>query len=301
MQNNLTQVEDFLLDWQSSVCTMLEEQALQARFVIDDWQKEGGSFGSTRVISKDPVIESAAVNFSHVKGKKLPPSASKKLNGIAVTQFEAVGVSIIVHPHTPLIPTSHANLRYFMTTDEHDNVIWWFGGGFDLTPFYGSEKDCILWHTAAKQACEPFGSDVYPKFKAWCDRYFYLKHRKEQRGIGGLFFDDLSEWGFEHCFDFIQAVAKAYLDTYQIIIQTHKNQAFTEKQRQFQRYRRGRYVEFNLLYDRGTLFGLQFGGRTESILVSLPPQVNWQYNFEAEANSEEKRLTDYYLQVRDWV
>lgn len=207
----------------------------------------------------------------------------------------------MIHPHNPHVPTSHANVRFFIAEKEGEEPVWWFGGGFDLTPYYGNEEDCVHWHRVAEQACAPFGPDVYARYKAWCDAYFHIKHRNEPRGIGGLFFDDLNEWGFDTCFAFIRAIGDAYIDAYLPIVQRRKAMAYTEQQRQFQEFRRGRYVEFNLVYDRGTLFGLQSGGRTESILMSLPPQVRWSYDWKAEAGSEEARLTDYFLQDRDWL
>ena len=294
-------VKAYLLDLQDRICSALETFEPDTRFIEDAWTRPAGGGGRTRVIADGAVIEKGGVNFSHVFGSGLPPSASAHRPELAGRGFEALGVSLVIHPHNPHIPTSHANVRFFIAEKEGEEPVWWFGGGFDLTPYYANEEDCIHWHRVAEQACAPFGADVYPRYKAWCDTYFHIKHRNEPRGIGGLFFDDLNEWDFDTCFAFIRAIGDAYIDAYLPIVQRRKAMAYTEQQRQFQEFRRGRYVEFNLVYDRGTLFGLQSGGRTESILMSLPPQVRWSYDWKAEAGSEEARLTDYFLQDRDWL
>jgi coproporphyrinogen III oxidase len=236
-----------------------------------------------------------------VVGDELPASASARRPELAGRGFEAMGVSVIVHPRSPHVPTSHANVRFFLAEKEGEEAVWWFGGGFDLTPYYGFEEDAVHWHKTAKAACDPFGEELYPRFKQWCDEYFFLKHRDEPRGIGGLFFDDFNEGGFERCFGFMRSVGDGYLDAYLPIFQRRKALAYEERQRQFQLYRRGRYVEFNLVYDRGTLFGLQSRGRTESILVSLPPVVRWQYDWMPEEGSEEARLYEVFLKPRDWA
>jgi coproporphyrinogen III oxidase len=241
------------------------------------------------------------VNFSHVYGNELPASATAIRPELAGASFHAMGVSVVIHPNNPYVPTSHFNVRVFLGQKHGQAPIWWFGGGFDLTPYYGFVEDCVHWHNMAKQACEPFGHDLYPKFKNWCDDYFYLKHRQEARGIGGLFFDDFNSLGFDECFKFIQSVGNHYTAAYQTIVAKRKSMAYGERERQFQLYRRGRYVEFNLLYDRGTLFGLQSGGRTESILMSLPPTVNWRYNWQPEPGSAEEKLYSEFLPRRDWV
>ncbi|PVV17620.1 MAG: coproporphyrinogen III oxidase, partial [gamma proteobacterium symbiont of Ctena orbiculata] len=240
-------------------------------------------------------------NFSHVTGDQLPGSATAHRPELTGRAFEAMGVSLVIHPNNPYVPTSHANVRFFIAEKADEEPVWWFGGGFDLTPYYGNDEDCRHWHKMASLACQPFGEDVYAKYKAWCDDYFYLKHRQEPRGIGGLFFDDLNEGGFENCFDFMQNVGDHYLLAYIPIVRRRRHTAYAERERNFQLYRRGRYVEFNLVYDRGTLFGLQSGGRTESILMSLPPLVRWQYNWQPEPGTEEALLYERYLKPRDWL
>ena len=236
-----------------------------------------------------------------MQGDSLPGSASAHRPELAGRGFQAMGVSLVIHPHNPYVPTSHANVRLFVAEKPGAPPVWWFGGGFDLTPYYGFEEDCRHWHSVSREACAPFGDDVYPRYKKWCDDYFYLPHRDEPRGVGGLFFDDLNEWDFATSFAFVRAVGDAYLQAYLPIVQRRKDHDWGERERQFQLYRRGRYVEFNLVYDRGTLFGLQSGGRTESILMSLPPLVRWQYDYRPEPDSEEARLTEYFLQARDWL
>ena len=301
-QPDINAVKDFLLSLQKNICETLAEEDGQGNFIIDEWQRENnGGGGITRVLTDGAVFEQAGVNFSHVTGGKLPVSATAHRPELAGREFEAMGVSLVIHPKNPHVPTSHANVRFFIAHKEGSDPVWWFGGGFDLTPYYGNKEDCIHWHQATQQVCQPFGDDVYPKYKKWCDEYFYLKHRDEQRGIGGLFFDDLNEGGFERCFDFTRSVGDHYLKAYLPIVQRRKNTEYTEAQREFQLYRRGRYVEFNLVYDRGTLFGLQTGGRTESILMSLPPVVHFKYDWKPEAGSAEVELYDYYLKPKDWL
>jgi coproporphyrinogen III oxidase len=247
------------------------------------------------------VIEKGGVMFSHINISKLPASATERHPQIAGAKAQALGVSLVIHPKNPNIPTSHANVRLFVAEPEGQDPVWWFGGGFDLTPFYPDDQDIQNWHQTAYDLCQPFGEHVYAEHKQWCDDYFYLKHRDEQRGVGGLFFDDLNQWDFETCFKYIQAVGNGYLEAILPIFEKHREQPYTEAQREFQLYRRGRYVEYNLVYDRGTLFGLQTGGRIESILVSLPNLAGWSYRPEWDADSIEKRLTDYYLKPRDWL
>lgn len=296
-------VEKYLLKLQDSICQSIEKNDGKATFLEDNWQREHAADGGgrTRVLADGNVFEQAGVNFSHVSGDNLPASATAHRPELAGRSFQALGVSLVIHPHNPFIPTSHANVRFFIAEKEGSEPIWWFGGGFDLTPYYGQEEDCIHWHKTSKDACEPFGEDTYPKYKKWCDDYFYLKHRQEQRGIGGLFFDDLNEWGFEKSFAFMQSVGNHYIPAYIPIVEKRKDTAYTESHKDFQLYRRGRYVEFNLVYDRGTLFGLQSGGRTESILMSLPPLVKWRYNWTAEVGSEEEKLISYFLKPRNWI
>jgi len=306
---SVARVKDYLLDLQDQICAGLETEDGSAGFLEDDWsrthedRREGpglGGGGRSRVLSKGAVFEQAGVNFSHVTGANLPPSATAARPELTGRGFEALGVSLVIHPENPHVPTSHANVRFFIAEKEGEEPVWWFGGGYDLTPCYPVPEDIIGWHRAARTACEPFGDDVYLRYKEWCDRYFYLKHRDETRGVGGLFFDDLNEWGFVRSFEFLRAIGDSYLDAYLPIVRRRKNQPWSDRQRQFQLYRRGRYVEFNLVYDRGTLFGLQSGGRTESILMSLPPLVSWRYNWRPEPGSEEAKLYDY-LVPRDWL
>ena len=294
-------VLNYLTSLQDSICNSLAETDGKASFEEDSWEREEGGGGRSRVITNGNIFEKGGVNFSHVKGASMPASATAHRPELEGRSFEAMGVSLVIHPNNPKVPTSHANVRFFIAEKEGEDPVWWFGGGYDLTPYYGNDEDCIHWHQTAKNACDSFGENVYHDFKKWCDDYFYLKHRNEPRGVGGLFFDDLNEWGFEKSFAFMQAVGSSYCDAYVPIVKKRANDAFTEEQKQFQLYRRGRYVEFNLVYDRGTLFGLQTGGRTESILMSLPPLVRWEYNWQAEPGTEEAKLIDYYLQGRDWL
>jgi coproporphyrinogen III oxidase len=274
----------------------------KAKFIKDNWEKEGGAGGGlTRVLTDGTVFEQAGVNFSIVHGDNMPASATALRPELAGRSFSALGVSLVIHPHNPYVPTSHANVRFFIAEKAGEDPIWWFGGGFDLTPYYGFDEDAIFWHQTAKDACDPFGEDVYPKYKKWCDEYFYMKHRDEQRGVGGLFFDDLNEGSFDECFAFMQSVGNSYIKAYRPIVEKRKDTKYGERERQFQLYRRGRYVEFNLVYDRGTLFGLQTGGRTESILMSLPPLVRWEYRYEPEPGSEEARLYERFIQPQDWL
>lgn len=298
----LERVEQYLLSLQDQICADLEAADGGATFVEDAWTREGrlGGGGRTRVISGGDVFEKGGVNFSHVQGDQLPPAATASRPELAGCSYHAMGVSLVMHPSNPYVPTSHANVRFFIAQKPGSDPIWWFGGGYDLTPYYPFEEDCVHWHTTAKEAVDPFGAEVYNKHKQWCDEYFYLKHREETRGVGGLFFDDLNEWGFERSFEYMQAVGDSYTAAYVPIVNKRKATPYGERQRDFQLYRRGRYVEFNLVFDRGTLFGLQSGGRTESILMSLPPLVRWDYAWSAEEGSEESKLNDF-LVPRTWV
>lgn len=296
---DVSQVRAFLLGLQDRICAALEQADGAAHFIEDAWQREGGGGGRTRVLKSGAVIEQGGVNFSHVYGDAMPASATAHRPELAGRRFEAMGVSLVIHPHNPHVPTSHANVRFFIAEKEGEAPIWWFGGGFDLTPFYPVEEDCRHWHRVAKDLCAPFGDGVYEEYKAWCDRYFFLKHRNETRGVGGLFFDDLNGWPFEQCFAFMQAVGDGYLEACLPIIERRKSTPYGERERQFQLYRRGRYVEFNLVFDRGTLFGLQTGGRTESILMSMPPLARWEYDWQPEPGSAEAVLYDY-LTPRQW-
>jgi len=297
----IDKVRSYLLKLQDSICAALEEEDGAASFIIDEWQRPEGGGGRSRVLTGGAVFERAGVNFSHVMGASLPPSASASRPELAGRGFQALGVSLVIHPRNPHVPTSHANVRMFVAEKPGAEPVWWFGGGYDLTPYYGYREDCIGWHRVAADACAPYGEDVYPRFKRWCDEYFHLKHRREPRGIGGLFFDDLNEWDFATCFAFMRSVGDSYIEAYRPIVQRRKNHPATDNERQFQLYRRGRYVEFNLVYDRGTLFGLQSDGRTEAILMSLPPLVRWEYDYRPDPGSREAELTEYYLQDRDWL
>jgi coproporphyrinogen III oxidase len=294
-------VKAYLLKLQDSICDALAAEAGRASFVEDSWQREAGGGGRSRVVTDGAVIEKGGVNFSHVFGTQMPASATAHRPELAGRSFEAMGVSLVIHPSNPYIPTSHANVRFFIAEKEGAEPVWWFGGGYDLTPYYGNKDDCRHWHQTAFDACQPFGEDIYPRFKKWCDEYFYLKHRDEPRGVGGLFFDDLNELGFDKSFAFMQAVGDSYVDAYRPIMAKRKDTAYGEREREFQLYRRGRYVEFNLVFDRGTLFGLQTGGRTESILMSLPPLVRWEYDWQPEPGTPEAELYDVYLQPCDWL
>jgi len=294
-------VKAYLLNLQDRICTALAAEDGGANFVEDSWMRAEGGGGRSRVLTNGTVIEKGGVNFSHVFGTQMPASATAHRPELAGRAFEAMGVSLVIHPHNPYVPTSHANVRFFIAEKDGAAPVWWFGGGYDLTPYYGNEADCIHWHQTAKDACDPLGEHLYPRFKKWCDDYFYLKHRNEARGIGGLFFDDYNAESFAHSFDVMRAVGDSFIPAYQPIVNTRKHTAFGERERDFQLYRRGRYVEFNLVYDRGTLFGLQTGGRTESILMSLPPLVRWEYNWQPEAGSAEAALYDRFLPARAWL
>jgi coproporphyrinogen III oxidase len=294
-------VKTYLLDLQDRIWAALRETDGGASFREDAWGRPGGGGGRTRIMQDGAVFERGGINFSHVFGERLPPSASADRPELAGRGFQAMGVSLVVHPQNPYVPTSHLNVRFFIAERPDAEPVWWFGGGFDLTPYYGFEEDVRHWHRTAREACLPFGEDVYPRCKDWCDRYFFLKHRDEPRGVGGLFFDDLSEGGFEHSFAFMRSVAEAFLPAYLPIVNRRRTKQYGDEERAFQKYRRGRYVEFNLVFDRGTLFGLQSGGRTESILMSLPPEVSWQYDYRPEPGSPEAELYERFLKPRDWL
>ena len=299
MKPNAQLVKTFLLQLQDEICQKLAA-ADGGEFQEDNWQREAGGGGRSRVLRNGGIFEQAGVNFSHVHGDAMPASATAHRPELAGRSFEAMGVSLVVHPHNPFVPTSHANVRFFIAEKAGADPVWWFGGGFDMTPYYGFEEDAVHWHSTARDLCLPFGEDIYPKFKKWCDDYFYLKHRDEQRGIGGLFFDDLNTPDFDTAFSFMRAVGEGYTDAYLPIVERRKDTSYGVREREFQLYRRGRYVEFNLVWDRGTLFGLQTGGRTESILMSMPPLVRWEYCYEPKEGSPEAALSEF-LKVRDWV
>jgi coproporphyrinogen III oxidase len=294
-------VSSYLKELQDSICDSLQAFEAKARFQEDNWQREAGGGGRSRVLEQGEVFEKAGINFSHVHGEGLPASATAHRPELAGRSFEALGVSLVIHPLNPYIPTSHANVRFFIAEKPGSAPVWWFGGGFDMTPYYGFEEDVVHWHTTARAACEPFGDDIYPRFKKWCDEYFYLKHRDEPRGVGGLFFDDFNESGFDQSFAFMRSVGDHYIPAYAPIVEKRLDHEWCARERDFQLYRRGRYVEFNLVYDRGTLFGLQTGGRTESILMSLPPAVTWRYDWHPQPDSPEGELYTRFLKPRDWV
>ena len=297
----IAEIKQYLLDLQNHICDFLEKEDAQTKFIEDPWQYSDGGGGITRVLSGDHLIEKAGVNFSHVKGSALPKAATEKRPELADSRFQALGLSTVIHPLNPYVPTAHMNVRFILIEKENASPFWWFGGGFDLTPYYGFKEDCVHFHQMAKAACDPFGENVYPECKAGCDRYFFLKHRNEPRGIGGLFYDDLNTWGFSRSFLFMQSVGDHFIKAYQPIVARRKTISFGQRERDFQLYRRGRYVEFNLLYDRGTLFGLQSQGRTESILMSLPPLVAWHYAWQPQTGTPEANLYDEFLQAREWL
>jgi coproporphyrinogen III oxidase len=295
-------VKDFLLKLQESIVARLAAIDPDVAIVTDKWDRDSGGSGISRVMSGGNVFEKGGVNFSHVFGKAMPASATAERPELAGRAFQAMGVSLVIHPLNPMVPTSHANFRLFVAEKEGEESVWWFGGGYDLTPYYGFEEDCVHWHRTAERACAPFGDNYYPDLKKRCDDYFFLKHRGEARGIGGLFFDDFNELGFERSFAFVQSLANSYLEAYVPIVEKRKDTNYTPEQREFQEYRRGRYVEFNLVFDRGTLFGLQSGvGRIESILMSLPPTVRWIYDWKPAPGSREEKLYTDFLPHRDWL
>lgn len=285
-------------------CIVERLQALDgAPFVAEQWQREQGGGGISCMLEQGKVFERAGVGFSHVHGDRLPPSASTQRPELANRPWQAIGVSLVLHPRNPYVPTVHMNVRFFIAQPQHvgDEPIWWFGGGMDLTPYYPYEEDAIHFHRQCKAALTPFGDELHPKYKTWCDDYFFLKHRGEARGVGGIFFDDFHSLGFERSFALQRSVGDSLLPAYLPIVERRMNQAYGERERNFQAYRRGRYVEFNLVWDRGTLFGLQSGGRTESILMSMPPTANWRYNWQPEPGSHEARLYSDFLPRRNWV
>ncbi len=301
MQSDSTEVRSYLLRLQDSVCGALELEDGTGLFSEDTWERAEGGGGRTRILAGGTVFEKAGVAFSHVTGSALPPSASARRPDIAGKPWSALGVSLVVHPRNPYVPTCHANVRFFSAGAEGGARAWWFGGGWDMTPYYGFEEDAVEWHRAARAAVAPYGAALHGRFKKACDDYFFLKHRGEPRGIGGLFFDDFDELGFEKSFALTRSVGDAFAGAYRPIVSRRKATHYGEREREHQLRRRGRYVEFNLLQDRGTLFGIQSGGRSESILMSLPPLVRWDYGEEPKPGSPEARLLEVFLKPRDWL
>lgn len=300
MLKNSQSVRNYFLELQNRITEKLQEEETVS-FIEDQWNRDEGGGGQSRILENGEIFEKAGINFSDVQGKHLPASATDKRPNLENASFRAMGISLVFHPRNPFVPTCHMNLRHFSVLKDGEEITWWFGGGYDLTPYYGFEEDAIHWHRTAHDACEPFGKNIYPNFKEACDRYFYLPHRKEPRGIGGVFFDDYNEVDFEHSFALTQSIGDSFLPAYIPIVQKRKHTPYSDTHRNFQCYRRGRYVEFNLIYDRGTLFGLQSNGRTESILMSLPPEVNWTYNYKPDSNSEEALLYQNFLIEKDWL
>lgn len=300
-QIDIQSVREYLLRLRERISSALREVDRSLVVAEDEWRSLEGGGGKSRVMRDGKVFEQAGINFSHVYGAGLPQSATVRRPELAGCPFQALGNSLVIHPLNPYVPAAHMNVRFFVAEKDGPDPVWWFGGGFDLTPYYGFEEDARHWHRTARDACKDFGSEVYPKYKRWCDDYFHIKHRQEQRGIGGLFFDDLNDWGFEKCFTFLRSVGDHFLRAYLPVVARRKDTPYGERERNFQLYRRGRYVEFNLVYDRGTLFGLQSGGRTESILISLPPLVCWRYNWQPEPGTPEAELYEKFLKPRDWL
>lgn len=298
---DINAVKAFLLTLQDKLCQQLEHVDNNAKFAEQNWQHKHKGRGRSRILKDGTIFEQAGVNFSHISGEQLPTSTSENRPLLAGRRYQAMGVSLVTHPLNPYIPTAHANVRFFIAEKPGEPSVWWFGGGFDLTPYYGFEEDIIHWHKTAQSVCLPYGKEIYPNYKKWCDRYFFIEHRNEARGVGGLFFDDLNQPDFTTCFHFAQDVGNGFLNAYLPIVEKRKEIAWGERERQFQLYRRGRYAEFNLVCDRGTLFGLQTGGRTESILMSLPPLVRWEYNYHPESNSDEEKLYNQFLIAKEWI
>lgn len=298
---DINAVKAFLLALQDKLCKQLEHIDNNTKFVEQNWQHKQKGGGRSRILKDGTIFEQAGVNFSHISGEQLPTSASENRSLLVGRRYQAMGVSLVTHPLNPYIPTAHANVRFFIAKKSGEPPVWWFGGGFDLTPYYGFEEDIIYWHKTAQAVCLPYGKEIYSNYKKWCDRYFFIEHRNEPRGVGGLFFDDLNQPDFTTCFHFVQDVGNGFLNAYLPIVEKRKEIAWGERERQFQLYRRGRYAEFNLVCDRGTLFGLQTGGRIESILMSLPPLVRWEYNYHPESNSDEEKLYNQFLITKEWV
>ncbi len=297
---NILSVREFLLRLQNKIILLVGRYD-KKDFIIDSWQRDEGGGGITCVLQNGTDFDKVGVNFSDILGEHLPSAATNIRPDLKGRNYRAMGVSVVCHPKNPHVPTSHLNVRLFVAFKKDSTPIWWFGGGFDLTPYYGYKEDVIHWHKTAQEICFPFGEEIYSKFKKNCDDYFFIKHRKEHRGIGGIFFDDLNSWGFEKCFEFMRSVGEGFINAYEPIVKKRVKKKYNNKQKDFQLYRRGRYAEFNLVYDRGTLFGLQSNGRTESILMSMPPDVKWIYNYPIEKNSEEEKLYSEFLIPKKWI
>ena len=298
--NHTKSVRDYLLTLQNKISAKIQEQEAIS-FQADKWDRPEGGGGESRILEGGVTFEKAGINFSDVQGDHLPKSATNTRPHLEGAQFSAMGISLVLHPRNPFVPTTHMNVRFFSAKTKTKDTVWWFGGGYDLTPYYGFDEDAVHWHQTAKAACDPFGENLYKTFKENCDRYFFLPHRNEPRGIGGLFFDDYNTIDFEHSFALTQSIGDSFLEAYMPILEKRKTHAYSDKNRTFQSYRRGRYVEFNLLYDRGTLFGLQSKGRTESILMSLPPSVHWKYDYKPESHTQEAELYERFLINKDWI
>lgn len=297
---DISAVRDFLVGLQERIVSELN--ALDgASFLREEWQRPAGGGGITRLLEAGNLFERAGIGFSHVHGAGLPPSASASRPELAGRSFQALGVSLVLHPRNPYVPTVHMNVRFFIAEKADAAPVWWFGGGMDLTPYYAERDDVVHFHRTCREALAPFGAGLYPRFKKWCDDYFYIRHRGEPRGVGGIFFDDLNEPDFETCFALTRSVGEHFIPAYRSIVERRRDEPYGERERAFQAYRRGRYVEFNLVYDRGTLFGLQSGGRAESILMSLPPVVHWRYAWQPEPGSRERQLYDEFLAPRNWL
>ena len=294
---NINEITNYFIQLQTRISISLEKEEIKKKFTKEIWNRRNVSYGITRIIENGLVFEKAGVNFSFIKGKKLFKSALPNNKNTEGRPFIATGVSSVIHPNNPYVPTAHFNIRFFIS----ENGDWWFGGGFDLTPYYPFKKDCLHWHKASKNLCDKYKKNIYLNYKNWADKYFYIEHRKESRGVGGIFFDYLNKWGFKNTFNFVKDVGNSFMLAYIPIVKNRKCKTFTKKEKMFQLYRRGRYVEFNLIYDRGTLFGLQSKGRIESILMSLPPKVIWHYNYHPNQNRKEDKLYRYYLKPKNWI
>ena len=300
IDSDIDKVRQYLQELQKNIILMAYKYD-DKNFYEDSWSRDEGGGGITCVLQDGSCFDKAGVNFSDISGDQLPAAATNIRPELKGKNYQAMGVSVVCHPKNPHIPTAHLNVRLFIAYNKNSNPVWWFGGGFDMTPYYGYAEDAIHWHKTAKEVCSPFGKEIYDEYKKNCDDYFHIKHRKEQRGIGGIFFDDLNIWEFEKCFNFIKSVGNGFIKAYEPIVGKRLNESYDDKQKDFQLFRRGRYAEFNLVYDRGTLFGLQSNGRTESILMSMPPLVKWKYKYEIEKDSDEEKLYNNFLVPKKWV